>query len=84
MAGRVDHHKQALFDHAHHLVTPLAVAASGVGRHDSIGIKKHPGCVGEVKPTLYKALLTFTLVPFEIHVVSVAQWTTPSRLNIVH
>ena len=35
---RVDHHKQALFNHAHRLVTLLAVATSSVGRHNSIGI----------------------------------------------
>ena len=57
MTWRVDHHKHALFNHAHHLVTLLAVATSGVGRHNSVRIKKRPGCVGEINFELNRRAL---------------------------
>lgn len=76
MAGGVDHHEQTLFDHTYQLIAFLAVVASGVGMHDSIGVKKRPRRIDEIEPTLCKAQVAFSFISFEIHMHSVVHWTT--------
>jgi hypothetical protein len=67
MTRGVNQHKQALLNHAHQLVTFLAIAVSGVGAHNPAGVKKRPRGISEIKSALCETAFTFVVVSFKIH-----------------
>lgn len=81
MPGRVDHHKQALFDLAYQSVAIFVIAVTGIRLDHTVRVKEGSGGISEIEPALGKARVALGFISFEIHGAIVVHWPTFFKLG---